>query len=95
MQVVAWLAWVRINGAEIARLGGRAAHRKGVVHEITSLDANAVGRIGEQNSHIRKRALREQGMAAQMKTPDILSDAANDGAAPVPAPASTPSSREE
>jgi len=75
---------------EIARLGGRAAHRKGVAHEFTSQEARAAGRIGGQNSHIRKRALREQGMAA-----GVRSDTAQERAAPAPGSANSPSAQEE
>lgn len=72
---------------EIARLGGRAAHRKGVAHEFTSQEARAAGRIGGQNSHIRKRALREQG-----RTAEVRSDASDERLAS--GPASPPSGQE-
>ncbi len=80
---------------EIARLGGRAAHRKGVAHEFTSQEARAAGRIGGQNSHIRKRALREQGLAAQTNKPEFRSDAAEERAAPGAAPAIPATARNE
>jgi general stress protein YciG len=36
---------------EIARMGGRAAHEKGVAHEFTSEEARAAGSRGGRNSH--------------------------------------------
>ncbi len=46
--------------SEIARKGGKAAHRAGTAHEFTSEEARRAGRVGGRVSHEKRRARGEE-----------------------------------
>jgi general stress protein YciG len=45
--------------SELAKRGGRAAHRAGTAHQFTSAEAREAGRKGGQASHAKRRATDE------------------------------------
>ena len=51
----------RSKQREIARKGGKAAHRKGTAHVWTSEEAREAGRKGGMASHRRRSELTGQG----------------------------------
>ena len=45
--------------SELAKRGGRAAHRAGTAHQFTSAEAREAGRKGGQATHAKRRATDE------------------------------------
>ena len=54
---------------EISRLGGKAAHQKGVAHEFTREEAQAAGRKGGLAAHQHDAARREHGATPEAVAP--------------------------
>jgi general stress protein YciG len=47
--------------SELAKRGGKAAHRAGTAHQFTSEEARVAGRKGGQATHAKRRAKIGQG----------------------------------
>lgn len=47
--------------SELAKRGGKAAHRAGTAHQFTSEEARVAGRKGGQATHAKRRAKLGQG----------------------------------
>jgi uncharacterized protein len=57
---------------EISRLGGKAAHEKGVAHEFTREEAQAAGRKGGLAAHQHDAERREGNPNPQEQPPETL-----------------------
>ena len=65
---------------EISRLGGKAAHQKGVAHEFTREEAQAAGRKGGLAAHQHDAAQRGEPVPEAVAPPSPTDEVTEEGA---------------